>query len=72
MASGPMAQNMLGSAFVGGQISDTDPDVGVALEAEPGRQADKLDQIASGNIVSKGLTGTRAGQLPGDAAATRG
>lgn len=52
MASIPVTQNMPGSAFFGGQLSDIDPEVHVALEGELGRQQDKLELIASENIVS--------------------
>ncbi|WP_129793937.1 serine hydroxymethyltransferase [Sphingosinicella sp. CPCC 101087] len=40
------------TAFFGGQLADADPAVDAAITAELGRQSDKLELIASENIVS--------------------
>ncbi|WP_242116416.1 serine hydroxymethyltransferase [Sphingomonas lacusdianchii] len=42
----------VGHAFFGGALALTDPEVAAAIDAELGRQRDKLELIASENIVS--------------------
>jgi len=50
MASATISQE--DAAFFGGQLADADPAVDAAITAELGRQSDKLELIASENIVS--------------------
>lgn len=52
MVNCQLAQDGASSAFFGGHLSDTDSDIDMALKAELGRQHDKLELIASENIVS--------------------
>ncbi|KAK0348246.1 Serine hydroxymethyltransferase 1, partial [Friedmanniomyces endolithicus] len=52
MATNPSIVDTAEAAFFGGQLADSDPQVDAAIEAELGRQRDKLELIASENIVS--------------------
>lgn len=52
MATQPRSVDTVEPTFFGGQLADTDPQVDAAIEAELGRQRDKLELIASENIVS--------------------
>ncbi|MBB6427889.1 serine hydroxymethyltransferase [Sphingopyxis sp. JAI128] len=52
MASAAQISSGSGAGFFGGRLSAVDPAVHAALEAELGRQQDKLELIASENIVS--------------------
>lgn len=52
MASASSAATVANAPFFGGQLSDSDPLVHEAIAAELGRQREKLELIASENIVS--------------------
>lgn len=52
MRSGDADPAFSAGAFFGGALSEADPEVDAAITAELGRQRDKLELIASENIVS--------------------
>ena len=52
MRSGDADPAYAAGAFFGGALSEADPEVDAAINAELGRQRDKLELIASENIVS--------------------
>src|SRR3546814_7285552 len=52
MASAPATAYAFDASFFGGQLSEADPAVDKAIAAELDRQRDKLELIASENIVS--------------------
>jgi glycine hydroxymethyltransferase len=52
MASAAWAESGAAAPFFGGQLADVDPAAHAAIEAELARQQDKLELIASENIVS--------------------
>jgi len=52
MASIPLTRHTTEPAFFGGQLADADPAIHGAIGAELKRQCDKLELIASENIVS--------------------
>ncbi len=51
------------SAFFSGELAETDPDVSAAVRAELGRQQQKIELIASENIVSRAVLAAQGSVL---------